>query len=314
MTPEEKYNQYLNTIASLTLALDTHDDSIKQSLGYKNAIDRAVNELNRLAKDEFSQFIANDPASYDDKMNALRDELAVFPDIQDNVLPSIAVPLAPTGTGSTGGTAAPAPAAAQTAAEPSQSDLTKETKMATFGKYMGSYNPDSAMDQAKMKVVDAALDDFQKQTGKSFDINNSEDLKVMQGIMNTAYQSPEYKSAANVGKSKPTPSKGKVTSSKDQATIPFGGSNVNAFKKVGKAYVAASDEDVELANSGKLQLYINNPKRGQGELGKPVYSAVRMRSGSARPQSKQPGLLGTASNLAGDFFRSADKFSREPRK
>jgi hypothetical protein len=317
---QEEYNQYLNKIDLLTQAVDSHDDSIKQSLGYRDKLDMAINELNKQARENFAEFIANDPASYDEKADKLRDALSFDTSLQDNITPSISIPLPPVSpTASSSAPVGPAPApvtgtanagaVTPAAAGPSQSDIDKEAKVSAFRKYMGSYDPNSSMDQAKMKVIDAALEDFQKQTGKSFDINNSEDLKVMQGIMNTAYQSAEYKTAANTGRSSSSGKK-KVTSSNDQALIKFGGADTKAFKKVGKAYIPASKEDLQ---SG-TQIFINNPRKGQGELSKPTYVPVRMERGGTRPQSKLPSVLGSASNLLGDVGRTLDKVSRQPRK
>jgi hypothetical protein len=316
---QEEYNQYLNTIDLLTQAVDSHDDSIKQSLGYRDKVDMAINELNKRARENFAEFIANDPASYDEKADKLRDALSFDTSLQDNVTPSISIPLPPVSPTSSSAPVGPAPApvtgtanagaVTPAAAGPSQSDIDKESKVSAFRKYMGSYDPNSSMDQAKMKVIDAALEDFQKQTGKSFDINNSEDLKIMQGIMNTAYQSQEYKTAASAGKGLTT-GKQKITSSNDQASIKFGGSDTKAFKKVGKAYIPASKEDLQ---SG-TQIFINNPRKGQGELSKPTYVPIRMEGGGVRPQSKLPSVLGSASNFLGDVGRTLDKVSRQPRK
>lgn len=204
---EQSYNEFLQTIeamASDVKKLTTDQQRIDKESQIKSAIER----LNNRANDEFSTFIAQDPQKYDSAINNLKQALSYNSDLANSVFPSTAVipvipaqneapaditqgqPATPTDT-----TQPVAPAESATASEPNQ-----ETLNSAFAKYMGSsFNPNSSMDKGKMETVKNALKKYQEETGKEFDINDSDALNKMRPIMNAAYQSDEYKKVAGVG-------------------------------------------------------------------------------------------------------------------
>jgi len=185
-----------------------------------------------------------------------------------------------------------------------------------FKKYMGGeYDPASALDRGKNEVLKSALKDFYDTNNKRFDINNPEDVKKFQPIINKAYTSPNYKNAATLGRSvngssAPTASStasNQTTTYQVPAPIKFGKDTLPSYVDMGGGkYRPATEEDI---NNQKTQLYIRNPKKGRGEYNKPEYVKVRREGNSDfRPQSKMKGAAGSLSNFAGDVGTSFKNF------
>jgi hypothetical protein len=65
----------------------------------------------------------------------------------------------------------------------------------------------------------------------------------------------------------------------------------------GGRYAPASEDQL---GDPKVQLYVKNPRKGQGEYLKPNYVKVRREGGELRKQSKFGGALGSFSNFLGD--------------
>lgn len=169
------------------------------------------------------------------------------------------------------------PAAAATTPESNQ-----ETLNAAFAKYMGSsFNPNSSMDKGKMETVKNALKKFQTETGKQFDINDSEDLQKMRPIMNAAYQSEEYKKVAGVGTTKTggsqtTAAPRQQTAAQRRATAPASpkGGPTYYVRTGFNRYVPAVEADI---TSGQ-QLFMQNPNRAA----RMVYPYVKVDSRPVR--------------------------------
>jgi hypothetical protein len=196
-----------------------------------------------------------------------------------------------------------------------------------FKKYMGGeYDPASALDRGKNEVLKSALKDFYDTNNKRFDINNPEDVKKFQPIINKAYTSPNYKNAATLGRSvngasAPASKPASTTpTTSDQtpkyqvpASIKFGKDTLPSYVDMGGGkYRPATEEDI---SNQKTQLYIKNPRKGRGEYNKPEYVQVRREGNSDfRPQSKMKGPAGSVSNFAGDVGTSVKNFFSGGRK
>jgi len=81
--------------------------------------------------------------------------------------------------------------------------------------------------------------------------------------------------------------------------IKFGGSEQSVFVDMGGGRYAPASED-QLGDPN-VQLYVKNPRKGQGEYLKPNYVKVRREGGELRKQSKFGGALGSFSNFLGDI-------------
>jgi len=89
------------------------------------------------------------------------------------------------------------------------------------------------------------------------------------------------------------------TKTKEAPKIKFGGSEQTAYIDMGGGrYVPASEDQLGDPN---VQLYVKNPKKGQGESLKPNYVKVRREGNELRRQSQFGGALGSISNLFGDI-------------
>ena len=204
--------------------------------------------------------------------------------------------------------AAATPAVAQAASGGGTPAATAQgvNKTALFQKYMGSYDPNSSMDKSKMGLVDQALETFKKENKTDF-TGSAEDITKMNKIMNDVYQSKEYASVVK-GKGAATTDASKTTG---QPTVKFGKQDMPTFIQVANGkFIPATEKDVQAGN----QIWMKNPRKGQGESQKPNYVQVRTEKGnSLRPKSQLPGALGSVSNLLGDIGRTLDKTSRTPR-
>ena len=198
------------------------------------------------------------------------------PTSPDFMGPAGPVKMTPTGvepsfeTSASDSTANAAPAGADSATPapteaPAISEPTQEALNAAFAKYMGSsFNPNSSMDKGKMETVKNALKKFQEETGKPFDINDSENLNKMRPIMNAAYQSEEYKKVAGVGTRSAGGGQGTAaprqqTAAQRRATAPASPkSGPTYYVRTGfNRYVPAVEADI---TSGQ-QLFMQNPNR-----------------------------------------------------
>ena len=79
----------------------------------------------------------------------------------------------------------------------------------------------------------------------------------------------------------------------------------------GGRYAPASENEL---GDPKVQLYIKNPKKGQGEYMKPNYIKIRREGSDLRPQSKFGGVLGSASNFLGDIGNTLSGKTRSNRE
>ena len=134
---------------------------------------------------------------------------------------------------------------------------------------------------------------------------------------------PEYRGTASQnllmlstlkdGKTEVSPNQagvaGKVEASPQ---IDFAGSKQNAYVDKGGGRYAPASAD-ELADP-KIQLYVKNPKKGQGEYMKPNYVKVRREGNGIRRQSQFGGALGSLSNLFGDIGNTISGKTRSNRE
>ena len=129
----------------------------------------------------------------------------------------------------------------------------------------------------------------------------------------TASQNLSLLSALKGGKTEVSPNQagvaGKVEASPQ---INFAGSKQDAYVDMGGGRYAPASAD-ELADP-KIQLYVKNPKKGQGEYMKPNYVKVRREGSDLRPQSKFGGVLGSASNFLGDIGNTLSGKTRSNRE
>jgi len=200
-----------------------------------------------------------------------------------------------------------------TQATGSEAELAADERLKNvFKKYMGGeYDSASSLDKGKNEVLKSALKQFYDNNGKRFDINNPDDVKKFQPIINKAYASSDYKNAATLGRnvqgSSTTPTTSDQTPKYQVPTpIKFGKDTLPSYVDMGGGkYRPATQEDV---NNPKTQLYIRNPKKGRGEYNKPEYVQVRREGKDFRPQSGMSGAAGSASNFAGDVGTSIKNF------
>jgi hypothetical protein len=94
--------------------------------------------------------------------------------------------------------------------------------------------------------------------------------------------------------------------------IKFGGSKQSAYIDMGGGrYAPASDDQLGDPN---VQLYVKNPKKGQGEYLKPNYVKVRREGDELRRQSQFGGVAGSLSNLFGDIGNTLAGKNREDQR
>jgi hypothetical protein len=270
---QEEYDKFLENITTLSGIIKSTPDDEKQTDQFKTTLESEISKLNEKAE-TFSQFVANDPAKYDSRIDDLKSSLSFYGDSFSNMLlPSIALvpagyepnqsaPVTPTDASQSPATQAPA------AQSPAVTEPNQETLNAAFAKYMGSsFNPNSSMDKGKMETVKNALKKFQEENNKPFDINDSEDLTKMRPVMNAAYQSEEYKKVAGVGTRSASGGQGigrAAATPRQQGTIqpkslqlPVVGRGVEQmYVDKGGKFVPATDADY---NSGQ-QLYAQKKK------------------------------------------------------
>jgi hypothetical protein len=285
------------------------------------------------APEEVETSAASEEASPEEIKNATRPDGAV--DVMDLQDAEADVEADPDGLGLSGAVSGVASTEkeAEKSKEPSTDFGANDAESAAeerlnimFKKYMGGeYDPSSALDRGKIEVLRSALKEFyDTNNNKRFDINNPEDVKKFQPIVNKAYTSPEYKNAARYGKNPPptapstsfdqveTPPTRTVP--KNGPTITYGKMKYPAYADMGGGrYQLASQEQLDDPN---IQLYIPNPKKGQTEYNKPNFVRVRrenMKQGmQIRPQSQYDGAVGSASNFFGDLGNTLAKpFRRE---
>lgn len=267
---QEEYDKFLNNISTLSDIVKSTPDDVKQTDEFKATLESEISKLNEKAE-SFSQFIANDTAKYDSRIDDLKSTLSFYGDTFSNMLiPSTAlIPAGYEPNQQTPAATTPTPVTATDASQPTApqtptiAEPTQDTLNAAFAKYMGSsFNPNSSMDKGKMETVKNALKKFQEETGKPFDINDSEDLSKMRLIMNAAYQSEEYKKVAGVGTSR---AGGQTTATPRQQAgrqpkplqLPVVGRGVEQmYVDKGGKFVPATDADY---NSGQ-QLYAQKKK------------------------------------------------------
>ena len=166
-----------------------------------------------------------------------------------------------------------------------------------------TYHPDSIIDYLDSK-------------GQPSDYESRKTLAQKMRISDyrgTASQNLSLLSALKSGKTEVSPNEagiaGKVETSPQ---INFAGSKQNAYIDMGGGRYAPASED-ELADP-KVQLYIKNPKKGQGEYMKPNYIKIRREGSDLRPQSKFGGVLGSASNFLGDIGNTLSGKTRSNRE
>jgi hypothetical protein len=162
----------------------------------------------------------------------------------------------------------------------------------------------------------SSIVDYLEMNGKPSDFESREILAKKMGIpeyRGTASQNLLMLSTLKSGKTEVSPNEagiaGKVETSPQ---IDFAGSKQNAYVDMGGGRYAPASEN-ELGDP-KVQLYIKNPKKGQGEYMKPNYIKIRREGSDLRPQSKFGGVLGSASNFLGDIGNTLSGKTRSNRE
>jgi len=110
----------------------------------------------------------------------------------------------------------------------------------------------------------------------------------------TTTPTPEKEAQGTTGQPATT-----VSKTKEAPKIKFAGTDQAAYVDMGGGkYVPANEDQLADPNT---QLYVKNPKKGQGESLKPNYVKVRREGNELRRQSQFGGALGSVSNLFGDI-------------
>jgi len=194
----------------------------------------------------------------------------------------------------------------------------------------GEQKPESAATGASEKKPEetyakdytgVSIVDFLDQSGKLSDFESRRklavDLKIVskpEDYKGTSSQNTQMlnmlrggpatsKTTASVANQKRSP----TTSIQDVPKIKFGDMQFPPYVDMGGGrYVIATPEQVADPN---LQLYIQNPRKGQGEYGKPNFIRVRRERGGKeiRLQSGKEGAAGSFSNLVGDIGNTLAK-------
>ena len=163
--------------------------------------------------------------------------------------------------------------------------------------------------EAEKTLHPDSIIDYLDSKGQPSDFESRKILAQKMGISDyrgTASQNLSMLSALKGGKTEVSPNQaGVVGKVETSPQINFAGSKQNAYIDMGGGRYAPASED-ELADP-KIQLYIKNPKKGQGEYMKPNYIKVRREGSDLRPQSQFGGALGSASNLFGDIGNTLAK-------
>lgn len=147
--------------------------------------------------------------------------------------------------------------------------------------------------------------DFLDQSGKPSDFESRRKLAVDMGVVSkpedyegTASQNLLMLNALKRGETKLPIQQATFHKAAEAPKIKFGGSEQSVFVDMGGGRYAPASED-QLGDPN-VQLYVKNPRKGQGEYLKPNYVKVRREGGELRKQSKFGGALGSFSNFLGD--------------
>lgn len=155
----------------------------------------------------------------------------------------------------------------------------------------------------------SSIVDYLEMSGKPSDFESRKILAQKMGIpeyRGTASQNLLMLSTLKGGKTEVPVKQAEITGKVETSPqINFGGSKQNAYIDMGGGRYAPASAD-ELGDPN-VQLYVKNPKKGQGEYLKPNYIKVRREGSDLRPQSQFGGALGSASNLFGDIGNTLAK-------
>lgn len=173
----------------------------------------------------------------------------------------------------------------------------------------------SKTDPVKKGYSGVSIVDYLDQSGKPSDFSSRKELATKMGIPNytgTASQNLLMLNALKSGKTEIPIKRAEPTQpSQETPKIKFGSSDVTAYVDMGGGRYAPATED-QLGDPN-VQLYVKNPKKGQGEYLKPNYVKVRREGGELRRQSQFGGALGSLSNFLGDVGNTLAKPSNNRR-
>ena len=145
--------------------------------------------------------------------------------------------------------------------------------------------------------------DFLDQSGKASGFESRRKLAVDKGIVS---KPEEYRGTASqntqlLNKLRGGPSTVKASATPETPKTPespkikFGGTQTSVFVDAGGGrYVPATEDQL---GDPKVQLYVKNPRKGQGEYLKPNYVKVRREGGELRRQSQFGGVAGSLSKI-----------------
>lgn len=254
-------------------------------------------------------------ADEDAIIKELQNELQKFPDLYDNNFKSTFDRISPVAdvfdTPTEADTEADPDGLGMNNMPPTEGDDEVDTEADPDG--LGMNNMPPTKEYVK-SYTGYSIVDFLDQSGKPSDFASRKELATKMGIpeyRGTASQNLLMLNALRSGQKeiavKPAEfSKAAQTSSPQ---IKFGGSNQTTYIDMGGGRYAPASED-QLGDPN-VQLYVKNPKKGQGEYLKPNYVKVRREGEELRRQSKFGGVLGSLSNLAGDVGNTLAGKNRE---
>ena len=160
----------------------------------------------------------------------------------------------------------------------------------------------------KVDYHGSSIVDYLEMIGEPSDFESRKIRAQKMGIPDyrgTASQNLLMLSALKGGKTEVPSKKAEFSKAAPSPQINFGGSKQDAYVDMGGGRYAPATED-QLGDPN-VQLYVKNPKKGQGEYLKPNYIKVRREGSDLRPQSQFGGALGSASNLFGDIGNTLAK-------
>lgn len=307
-------NDFISTFNGLS-----EQDKIKmtETIPNKNEIygteffEEAENILKELSNvnsysPESQEFLKNNKEEIFKKINEFNDILKIYPTNYDNNFKSQFDSILGNEAYKTSPIEAPT-VDSEPDKEKTDTSTEAETKTPTKPE-----KPKYATDYKGVSIVD-----FLDQSGQPSDFASRKELATKMGIpkyTGTASQNLLMLNALRGGQKEIAvkPAEFYKAAQTPPPQIKFGGSKQTAYIDMGGGRYAPASED-QLGDPD-VQLYVKNPRKGQGEYLKPNYVKVRREGDELRRQSKFGGILGSLSNLGGDIGNTLAGKNREERE
>jgi hypothetical protein len=273
-------------------------DLIKQYRKYNTDAAESYLERNNISAEDHLKLFANSlynifPEKYESEFNPIFSKAQIFPQKENK-------PSVPT---------SPDKEEAKKEDKPSV-PTSPDEKGLEYDEDIGDKPADKTKPEAGKKTDyhGSSIVDYLEMIGEPSDFASRKIRAQKMGIPDyrgTASQNLLMLSALKGGKTEVPSKRAEFSKAAPSPQINFGGSKQDAYVDMGGGRYAPATED-QLGDS-KVQLYVKNPKKGQGEYLKPNYIKVRREGSDLRPQSQFGGALGSASNLFGDIGNTLAK-------